>query len=138
MSIHFTDRDTLQRSVAEITETEGPGRPFLLHATQVEIIATPKKLGYLFCDDYIASAGTSDLPSCSMPIQVFVPHAAGPFLEGWMDHWRLPKIRLPVDEMQPSYYAEKDWEPLVTLISSLEKMTELHYAAHNMFSEMFS
>ena len=64
----------------------------------------------------------------------FVPEAAGGFMkERYLEYWCLPRLNFM--HPTPSYYAEQDWQLLVSIICRLRHLTEISYAVENIFPD---
>lgn len=61
-----------------------------------------------------------------------IPDAANLNLTGkTLSQWRIPG--LDVVHPQPKYYKEKDWRPLIKLLATIDRLTDLNYAVQNNF-----
>lgn len=72
------------------------------------------------------------LPDKSITIVDFMPYSVESFMERFMSHYNLPGYSLRWGEY-PGYYSEKEWQPLVSLVSRLTKLKSIHYAIANSF-----
>ncbi|GES59975.1 class V chitinase [Aspergillus terreus] len=130
-SIRFTDSSNLRHLVAEFTD-DGRGRPFLTHATRLDIVALPERVRRIRGGEGGGARHGFGVVDTGVTIQDFLPRTVGSFMERFMSYFNLPGYLLRSSDF-PRYFSEKDWEPLVSLISRLKKLKAMHYAVANSF-----
>lgn len=130
-AIKFYDYATLESAVNEITSTPR-WKHYQAYLRRLDILTLPKTWGQvtLFQTD-LEPARNPKLKEF-IDIKDYIPDAANFNLpEESLTQWRTPGIDLL--QLLPSYYKEKDWQPLVKLLSSLNRLEVLNYAMANNF-----
>lgn len=129
--IKFFDYPSLARAVAELRET--PTRQqYFAHARCLDLIALPPIQRPYIEDD--GSTVTLRLPNArdrALSMVDFVPITVGPFVESDLTHKR--ELGLGRSMLEPGFYEEKQWEPIVLLLKELRHLNEVNYAMENMF-----
>lgn len=131
--IKFFDHASLELAVHAITAMTPRGENYRLHMKQLDIMTLPANWGQiLLADNDVEPSQTPELSefihmSDFMPDAVDSPNSTQKLL----NQYRTPGL----DEVQlePSYYAEKNWEPLVKLLGVVRRIEVLNYAVSNNF-----
>ncbi|KAK1145843.1 hypothetical protein N8T08_003789 [Aspergillus melleus] len=126
--IRFSGFSELQKIVAEYAES-GLGRPFLTHATRLDLVALPKQVRRLGGGSGLHRFNTRDR---SVTIEDFQPHGVGSFMERLMSQFDLPGYGRRRGGL-PGAFSKNEWQPLVSLVSRLAKLKNMHYAIRNSF-----
>lgn len=130
-AIKFYDYATLESAVNWITATPR-WKHYKLYLKQLDILTIPETWGRLTLYD------TGVVPSVTPKIKdivgmsEFIPDAANSNLtEKFLSQWRSPSL----DETKPEpfHYKEKNWQPLLELLSTLNRVEVLNYAVGNTF-----
>ncbi|RMJ28844.1 hypothetical protein PHISP_00295 [Aspergillus sp. HF37] len=130
LTIKFSDSSSLDRAVKRVLE-KSQRQQYLAHVRRLDVLALPPKVRMVIDDEgELSYGGTDILDHLAEPVD-FVPNTVGPFLERQLAHWVRPGINLM--GTTPGYYTEKNWQPLVLLVTTLGHLTELHYSVDNMF-----
>lgn len=108
-------------------------RQFLTHARRLNLMAIPdvRQQGY---DDYRWSNIEVRRPDERLRPRDLVPHtfdSPGFFFDRYLMQLLVPSHDGPL--VWQGFYKERNWEPLVSLISSMVHLTEIHYMLLNMF-----
>ncbi|KAB8258076.1 hypothetical protein BDV32DRAFT_139916 [Aspergillus pseudonomiae] len=123
LRIRFRGSASLQQVALELKEG-GRGRLFLRHARRLDIVC--------FWDYTDKPWLVPNSKYQSMESVHYGPPASGnTFLEYRLKECLDPRLwsRFP----GPSYYVEEEWQPLVSLIAHLERLSELNYVVKNMY-----
>ncbi|GAB1214601.1 hypothetical protein ATERTT37_003765 [Aspergillus terreus] len=131
VSIRFAHLSDLCDTVAQYTDS-GLGRPFLTHATRLEIVALPERVRRIRGGEGGGGRYKFGFPDKTTTLQDFFPPTVGSFMERFMTRFDLPGYDLHWSEY-PGYYSEKDWKPLISLVSKLPHLKSIHYAVANSF-----
>lgn len=130
LSIEFVDYPSLQHSVSQVSS--GFGGKYLRFARRLDVRVLPQKPAH-------KASGQNERPwdcfrDTGVPLRRWLdarPSTVGPFLERALTDWAIPGEKYVT--MEPGIYAEGNWLPLVLLIARLERLTELHFVAANVF-----
>ncbi|KAJ5215450.1 uncharacterized protein N7498_001857 [Penicillium cinerascens] len=127
LKIAFYNREHLLRELAKVSE--GPqSRLFKLHTRRLDLVCLD---GYRFPAP-IKAVSRSGKPSPRLRYTDYAPVASlNTFLGDYLN--RVYDEHTQYNRTVFWFYAEKDWEPLVSLISRLGHLTELNYAIKDMF-----
>lgn len=132
LSIAFHNDGSLPVLAAEVSNSTH-GEPFLKYARRLDIVCLPDPSRKTTKAHQIRDIKSRALQS----IDFRSPASVDTFL----DH-RLKRCHdqvLPFLATESVYYKQRDWQPLVSLIARLERLTELNYVIQNIFpSELFA
>lgn len=134
LTVRFSDYASLQRIVTEI-EGNPLRRQYLIHARRLNLMAIPTTIQQYYMDDDLRPTHT-DFPE---PDQLLRPKdlihdtfgSPGFFFERYLTQLSNPGINDIL--LEPGFYKEKDWRPLISLIANITHLTEFHYILANMF-----
>jgi hypothetical protein len=133
LNVRFSDYTSLQHIVTEIKEN--PRRKqFLIHARRLNVMAMPDN-GYQEVFDLDSLSGFCDIfgPDDDLRARDLIPDTFGSPGFFFNRHLSEPLIQTLRAWRQPGYYNEKNWEPLIWLIGSMSRLTEMNYLLKNMF-----
>ncbi|KAJ5295554.1 hypothetical protein N7508_010375 [Penicillium antarcticum] len=128
LKIVFDNREHLLKELAKVSE--GPqSRLFQLYTRRLDLVCLD---GFQFPAP-IRAVSESGKPNPRLRYTDYAPVASlNTFLEDYLD--RVYDEQTQYNRAVFWFFAEKDWEPLVSLIARLDHLTELNYAIKDMFS----
>lgn len=131
VAIKFYDYDTLGRAVNEIT-TSPHWKHYQAYLKQLDVLTLPETWGQLtLADTRIEPSRTPKLKEF-VDLSEFIPDAANSNLTGkLLSQWRTPSL----DDVkrEPLYYKEKNWQPLIELLYTLNRVAVFNHAVKNNF-----
>ncbi|OKL56527.1 hypothetical protein UA08_08262 [Talaromyces atroroseus] len=133
LNVRFSDYTSLQHIVTEIKEN--PRRKqFLTHARRLNIMAMPDN-GYQEVFDLDSLRGSYNIFGLDEDLRArdLIPDTFGSPGFFFNRHLSEPLIQTLRAWREPGYYNEKNWEPLIWLIGSMSRLTEMNYLLKNMF-----
>lgn len=132
LSIAFHNDGSLATLTSDVKKNTH-GEPFLKFARRLDIVCLPDPSRKSSKAHQIRDVKNRALQS----IDFRSPASVDTFLEHRLK--RCHDQVLPFLATESVYYKQRDWQPLVSLISRLERLTELNYVIQNIFpSELFS
>lgn len=132
LSIAFHNDGSLPTLVSEVSN-HTHGEPFLKYARRLDIVCLPDPPRKTTKALQIRDVKNRALQS----IDFRSPASVDTFLEHRLK--RCHDQVLPFLATESVYYRERNWQPLVSLIARLERLTELNYVIQNIFpSELFA
>jgi hypothetical protein len=133
VEIKFSDHASLELAVAKIMAITSRGENYRLHMKRLDIMTLPSEWGQILLpDDEYEPLRAPEL-SEFVHISDYMPDTV---VSSDLTHELLTQYRTPgLDEgiLQPSYYEEKNWEPLVKLLEVARRVEVLNYAVLNNF-----
>lgn len=120
--LKFSDATSLKRAVASVTGNKRK----LKYVRRLELICIPAEQPQSQESPW---GNMSNFVRRDMKTLDFVPPTIGPFLERHLAESGLARST----HDHRTLYAERDWQPLASLIASIVKLTEFHYAVANLF-----
>lgn len=130
-AIKFYDHATLESAVNEITATPR-WKHYKAHLKQLDVLTIPEAWGRLALPDTHVEPLRTPKFEKFVDMSEFIPDAANSNLTGkFLTQWRTPS--LDETEPEPLHYKEKNWQPLLELLSTLNRVEILNYAVENNF-----
>lgn len=126
LSIIFNNDGNLSTIASEVS-SRTHGEPFLKYARRLDIVCLPNP-----SRKTTQAHQTHDVKKRALQSIDFRSPAS---VDTFLDH-RLKRCHdqvLPFLATESVYYRKRDWQPLVSLIAKLERLTELNYIIQNIF-----
>lgn len=130
-AIKFYDYDSLESAVNEITAMPR-WKHYQAYLRRLDVMTLPETWSQVTLFNMNLEPARNPKLKDFINIGDYIPDAADFNLpEKGLTQWRTPGIDLL--QLLPSYYKEKDWQPLIKLLATLSRLEVLNYAMANNF-----
>lgn len=133
LNVRFSDYKSLQHIVTEIKENPRR-RQSLTHARPLNVMVMPENTRQeVFNLDRLKAETDMVCPDENVRARDLIPDRFGN-PENFFSKQLSEPLPLTLEiRREPGFYEERNWKPLVWLISSMIHLTEMHYLLKNMF-----